>query len=434
MGKLTIRNLGPVRSVELELKPFMVVIGEQASGKSTLAKAAHFCLRIPEMIIMHVQECVIRNEPVGVEPFKKTMIAEFFSIFGRDVLQASTLLSYAHETNVLIKITTEQKSKRSLMVHFSESMMSCMEHITQCVRESTLSHVNARIEEKTYSYRSSPSLITQQVQNLSLWMNVYAQIKEVFGSQVQHRYIPAGRGLFSLLSNQFMSLETKLLDTISSRFILEVMLLRQDADTSPAEAYEDENSHLDSLRKKEKEILKGSYLYQNQKEYIQFSGKRKIPLEYASSGQQEVLWILRLLQKWGVGKQSNHVIIEEPEAHLYPTAQKLLVDYLALFHNLGQNHVFFTTHSPYMLTAMNNLIYAGRLGEKYPEKTNQIIPRETWLNPDEIGAYQMEKGSLREIIQHEQMEIQAEELDGVSKDINLSYGKLYALEVMDIDG
>jgi predicted ATPase len=40
--KITIKNFGPIKHVELDLKEVMVFIGPQASGKSTIAKLIHF--------------------------------------------------------------------------------------------------------------------------------------------------------------------------------------------------------------------------------------------------------------------------------------------------------------------------------------------------------------------------------------------------------
>ena len=40
---LIIKNFGPIESVELKLKRFTILIGEQATGKSTVAKVLAVC-------------------------------------------------------------------------------------------------------------------------------------------------------------------------------------------------------------------------------------------------------------------------------------------------------------------------------------------------------------------------------------------------------
>ena len=41
--KLIIRNFGPIKDIELELKKFNVIIGENATGKSIVAKVLAVC-------------------------------------------------------------------------------------------------------------------------------------------------------------------------------------------------------------------------------------------------------------------------------------------------------------------------------------------------------------------------------------------------------
>ena len=42
MQKIEIKNFGPIKELKLEIKDFMLFIGPQASGKSTIAKTIFF--------------------------------------------------------------------------------------------------------------------------------------------------------------------------------------------------------------------------------------------------------------------------------------------------------------------------------------------------------------------------------------------------------
>lgn len=61
--------------------------------------------------------------------------------------------------------------------------------------------------------------------------------------------------------------------------------------------------------------------------------------------------------KTGFGRS---FIIEEPEAHLFPSAQSVVVSLIANAYNRAESYCSYTitTHSPYILSAMNNLIQA----------------------------------------------------------------------------
>lgn len=60
-------------------------------------------------------------------------------------------------------------------------------------------------------------------------------------------------------------------------------------------------------------------------------------------------------------KEEAFVIIEEPEAHLYPSLQNKLMEFIAYFANVNQSSVLITTHSPYILTSVNALYCAGKV-------------------------------------------------------------------------
>ena len=46
------------------------------------------------------------------------------------------------------------------------------------------------------------------------------------------------------------------------------------------------------------------------------------------------------------------LIIEEPEAHIYPSLQKKIMEFIVLFANIQDSGVLITTHSPYMAAEM----------------------------------------------------------------------------------
>jgi AAA15 family ATPase/GTPase len=96
---------------------------------------------------------------------------------------------------------------------------------------------------------------------------------------------------------------------------------------------------------------------------------------------------------YSYGKDQS-LFIEEPSAHLFPLGQKQTIELITkIFNSLKEKdnpvQFFITTHSPYILNAMNNILKKGGLIEKHNGKTDKInaaidIP---YLFADDISAY-----------------------------------------------
>ena len=55
MQRLKIHNFGPIRDSQIQLNKFMLFIGPQASGKSTIAKLIYYFLHIGNRIEVTVK-------------------------------------------------------------------------------------------------------------------------------------------------------------------------------------------------------------------------------------------------------------------------------------------------------------------------------------------------------------------------------------------
>ena len=176
----------------------------------------------------------------------------------------------------------------------------------------------------------------------------------------------------------------------------------------------------------------GQYLLEKNKEYI-IINNRKIPLMFASSGQQESLWILNFLILSIVAHKKFFFVIEEPEAHLFTNAQFDIIKFIAMNVNLTDSEVFITTHSPYILNAVNLLMYSGKV-EKESINANSIIDILYRIDPNEVGAFYIKEGKLIDIIDPDEMLIQSEKIDEASSGINLLFDKLISLELNKQNG
>ena len=70
-------------------------------------------------------------------------------------------------------------------------------------------------------------------------------------------------------------------------------------------------------------------------------------------------------------------MVEEPEAYLFPVAQKQIIDFAI------------TTHSPYILSSLNNLLYAYNLGADKSEYSRFQV--------DEVQSSKQDPRLLQEV-------------------------------------
>jgi len=122
------------------------------------------------------------------------------------------------------------------------------------------------------------------------------------------------------------------------------------------------------------------------------------------------------------------LVIDEPEMNLHPEGQVKLLEALAILVRLGVN-VLLTTHSPYFLTHLNNLLLGNRdQPEKLEAQSKALYLKDSraFLSKDEVGAYEMTDTGLRSL-QEEGYGIRWDTLSDVFGDLQKQYFKLERL-------
>jgi len=122
------------------------------------------------------------------------------------------------------------------------------------------------------------------------------------------------------------------------------------------------------------------------------------------------------------------VFLEEPEQNLFPKAQYGLVKWFA--HELNGNlcnTLFLSTHSPYILSALNNLIQAHDSAVKSDSarrKVEKIVGQSDFVNFDDVRVYGVNNGRVKNLLDRENRLIAQSFLDSVSVDISNEFSQL----------
>ncbi|NII25037.1 ATP-binding protein [Pseudoflavitalea sp. X16] len=227
-------------------------------------------------------------------------------------------------------------------------------------------------------------------------------------------YVPAERTVIPLIagSSFFFSKEK----TPLSRHIADFGLLFQNARTE--------------VKSQTFEFLDGiTYHFRDGADVLELKNGKTIRLQESSSGLKAIVPLLIVLSwltsriKSRAGNKTIYLSIEEPELSLFPFTQNELLKFI--FEKIAplNYHLTITTHSPYTLTAINNFIYAYQVGNK-DKSVQEIVPEKLWLNPDDVGAWFVEEGKVRSIIDDETKQIKAEEIDRISEVLNEEYDRI----------
>lgn len=98
-------------------------------------------------------------------------------------------------------------------------------------------------------------------------------------------------------------------------------------------------------------------------------------------------------------------------------------------YNVRNRNLTLTTHSPYVLTSINNMMYAFKVGQLNREEADKIIDHRYWINPNDVSVYMMlANGECEDIFDRDEGLIKAEKIDGVTNVLNEQFGSLLNLE------
>lgn len=175
----------------------------------------------------------------------------------------------------------------------------------------------------------------------------------------------------------------------------------------------------------EKNILQGEIKFEEsltQKELLfQASSDIKLEMPIVSSMVKELAPLALFLRYWV--EPNELLIIDEPEMNLHPAAQVEIIEFLAMLVNAGLN-VLITTHSPYIVDHLANLIQAAKHDNKesikelfYLERTDSFIAQEN------VSVYLFEDGTAKSILSEEGI-IDWGTFGDVSNDISRIYSQL----------
>jgi AAA15 family ATPase/GTPase len=419
MQTIEIKNFSVIKHCKIEIKRFTVLIGPQASGKSVIAKLVYFFNDMFDTKFL-----VGITKELTINEIKKQIQNSFREMFPVYTWKDQPFSIFFQNDELFIQIEYSKKKSDKLIfsIIFSKSITKTVVKI----RKTYISLAAKERNDRKLRLQMHPqyNIYTKAIDS-TLQTNPAAKF-----FKNQSLFIPASRSFFSILQNNIFTL---IFNDIHLDFFLthfgEIL-----------EFYRKEYNLLSTLDAKSEifttssrimnKIISGDYIHKNNIDWISCK-QGMINLENASSGQQEALPMLITLCMIASNQtysKSPMVFIEEPEAHLFPTAQKSIIDLFSLIYHHTQSEIFLTTHSPYILSALNNLVTAAEAdNEQNHEKVLEILGDACPVNYEDVAAYNVENGTATSIRNDEDKLIGTNIIDEVSDVVAEQFDKLLDL-------
>ena len=393
--KLKIQKLGRIQSAELDVRPLTVFIGPNNTNKTwtaytlygifqTFSRALTSARYLPAPSNKELNSGAIAWLTDALKPVFDALKTEptptrvecSFSV--QDRMPAMTG-GYAAECDTdsisrILGVTVQQLPDASARLELRRNELSTSVASIDLSFERSLNrlqvtrHLIRRLENSqpenfsTVSSHASETWTEQKIFEL-----VYAELWSI----IEHVVVfPAERNgiipVWPLLSMPQERLEVPIPVLDFGRFL-------GIAQAASAESIGPSQSRLLGLLKK---VVGGEIAYAadaGRKRLVFRAGNAEVPLQAAASLSRAVAGLSIYIERFF--RPDDVLIIDELEMNAHPQAQMALTEFIAALVNAGVR-VVFTTHSPYVVDHLNNLMEASRT----PEARREELARKFALN------------------------------------------------------
>jgi hypothetical protein len=376
MNRIHIRNIGPIKDVTLDLNKINVIMGPQSSGKSTIAKIVSYCQWVEKRFILDgkfkydFSEQFMDFHRISNVYFNDDSLIEYKS--------NAVHISYkglSHEPLIKrIKQGISFVNCKNIYIPAERNFVSTIQNLGKYKR------VNDNIMNFVYDWYDAKKTYTKEHKFSVLNLDVsYFHIQETDSDMLALR--KAKKEL--LLNHASSGLQSVvpmllLLDFLSSGLYK----------IKPTESVDEKEEKINVFLKHFVKILAKDKIKMN--EIVSRTEKeQKISMKFVEL--ENILDIVLNRTEY----HFSRFIIEEPEQNLFPETQRDLVYYMlrTIINNNEHDHkLLITTHSPYILYALNNCMLGYLVKAIMPKKEqNELASKFSWIDPSLVSVWEIEK-------------------------------------------
>lgn len=436
--KITFSNLGTIKKTELDLRPLTVIIGPNNTIKTYVAYSVYGIWKAfrenrfltPYLFSLKGQRAIT----YGTDKH----------FYGRVVKHLSdTLARFQHDLAAYFQDTSD-KLFSSTTFRVAVTQVEVMEAAKKAaIFVTELSKVPVVIDEDGVRFDASDLRSDQRLHLVS------SLSKHVFGALFPHPYLmPAERNAFIITYKMLATRRFRMLRDTQRAIVQRHRFDRSQLDLfpeqgdirypTPIEDFLDfltdvELSHHANGNQKESPIAALARLIEDNIQSrhatrfaptslggheikVDINKDLSIDLYNASSSIKQLAPLLLYLRHRA--RRNDLLIIDEPEMNLHPESQAKLLEALGILVNLGV-HVLLTTHSPYFMAHLNNIVGGNMKSPRVRKKQAEALylgDARAFLPMDKVSAYEMKDGKLCSL-KDEDFGIRWDTLSDVSADI-----------------
>ena len=383
MRHLIVRNIGPVKEAEIELKRFNFIIGPQSSGKSTVAKILSTCCWLEKEVTTTMNENAIKDADSFVslmEDFHK--MTDYFDEGSEIIFETDVINISLRGKEFEVKLKEQELYKREKICYIPSERNSVtlpelqgFEFGQTNLRSFLFDWYNAR---EFYGEENKTDILNLGVRYY------YDPSEQKYKDRIEHvngetYKIPLGSassGLQSVVPLQIM------MQYYTNQYF----------NTFAEKTSFDSDAKTRMIQDKvvDKYVLSVMYPGFNPAERTKLIMEQNERIHEGNPEARELLMKYREeLERLTVPVRTSF-IVEEPEQNLYPFTQISLLEAIVELCSDERSHgCTITTHSPFILNYLNVLI----------ERYYKNIPNQVKLNPEELCAYSISEGRLSDLMQ-----------------------------------
>ena len=381
MKQLVIKNVGPIRQVEIKLNRFNFFIGPQSSGKSTVAKILSSCMWLEKEVLTTLNDKVLADGAAFVRLVESFHKIEGYFEDGSFVQYDTDCISIMYSDKD-IKITRKEnedyRREKICYIPAERNMVTLPE-----LQGFEFGHTNIRSFLFDWFNAREFFVAGNKTDVLNLGVKYYYdseqskikdRIEHVNGCTYQIALSSASSGLQSL---------TPLL-----------VMLQYYTDEYFRSYNEKRSFAADTKLKKTISTLLSEFNENrempNSKDEERARLAQEVNIQSFSDFLQDQLLSHKILSTFSrlMVPHRSSFIIEEPEQNLYPSTQMDLLDLVVeLCNGERKHHCTITTHSPYILNQLNLLVKRFDVGA-----TDCAT-----LNWEEISVWAVKDGEVRDL-------------------------------------